>query len=278
MATTTEPTYRPVLPILVGDRTLPEGCDAWAIRTVRADLTSSRGYRWPWPGQWADAPGPIIEANTDPCPSEIGDGICVAVDYAGMASGGVPARTLLLCAYATSDVLGTDGHKLRLRRAFVVEVLDGEAIARRDLTGADLTRANLTGADLTGADLTRANLTDADLTDANLARANLADAYLTRAYLTGANLTGANLTGAYLTRANLTRADLTDADLTGADLTGANLTRAYLTGANLTGANLTDAYLTGAYLTGAYLTGARSDRWTRWPDGFDPAMRGAVTP
>ena len=222
MATTTEPTYRPVLPILVGDRTLPEGCDAWAIRTVRADLTSSRGYRWPWPGQWADAPGPIIEANTDPCPSEIGDGICVAVDYAGMASGGVPARTLLLCAYATSDVLGTDGHKFRLRRAFVVEVLDGEAIARRDLTD-----AYLTGADLTGA-------------------------YLTDAYLTGANLTGAYLTGA----------DLTDAYLTDADLTRANLTRAYLTRANLTGANLADA---------------RSDRWTRWPDGFDPAMRGAVT-
>ena len=244
MATTTEPTYRPVLPILVGDRTLPEGCDAWAIRTVRADLTSSRGYRWPWPGQWADAPGPIIEANTDPCPSEIGDGICVAVDYAGMASVGVPARTLLLCAYATSDVLGTDGHKLRLRCAFVVEVLDGERIARADLTRANLARANLARADLTRADLTRADLARADLA-----------------------------------RADLSRADLTRADLAGANLAGANLAGANLTDANLTDANLTDANLAGANLTDANLTDARSDRWTRWPDGLDPAARGvAVIP
>lgn len=46
----TDTTYRPVLPILVGDRELPEGCDEWGIRTVRADFKSSRGYRWPFPG------------------------------------------------------------------------------------------------------------------------------------------------------------------------------------------------------------------------------------
>ena len=58
----------------------------------------------------------------------------------------------------------------------------------------------------------------------------------------------------------------TGADLTRADLGGADLTRAYLGGADLTRADL----------GGADLTGAVADRWTRWPDGFDPAGRGVT--
>ena len=49
-------------------------------------------------------------------------------------------------------------------------------------------------------------------------------------------------------------ADLWDADLRGADLRGADLWDA----------NLRDADLLGA----------RADRWTRWPDGFDPKQAG----
>jgi hypothetical protein len=119
-------------------------------------------------------------------------------------------------------------------------------------------------ADLTRADLTRADLAGADLTEANLARANL-----TRANLTGANLADADLTRADLTRANLARAYLAGADLTRANLAGANLARVNLAGANLAGANLA-----GAYLTEAYLAEAKADKWTRWPDGFDPVARG----
>ena len=47
-------------------------------------------------------------------------------------------------------------------------------------------------------------------------------------------------------------------------------------GADLYGADLTRANLTRAYLSVAYLTRAVADRWTRWPDGFDPAERGVV--
>jgi len=166
VTTTTEATHRPVLPILVGNRTLPYGCDTWGIRSVRADLRSSRGFRWPFPGQWAEAAGPFDAANTGGCPSGEGDGICLADTYRGMASGGTPARTLLLCAYASADVLGTTASegKHRVRRAFVVDVLDGEAVARADLSG-----ANLRGAYLRGADLSGANLRGADLRGANTA-------------------------------------------------------------------------------------------------------------
>ena len=178
MTTTTEATYLPVLPILVGDRTLPDGCDTWGIRSVRADLRSSRGFRWPFPGQWAEAAGPFDATNTDGCPMYEGDGICLADTYRGMASGGIPARTLLLCAYASADVLGTTASegKHRVRRAFVVDVLDGEAVARANLGG-----ANLSGAYLRGANLSEANLYGANLGEANLGGANLYGADLREA-------------------------------------------------------------------------------------------------
>ena len=168
---TTDPTateHRPVLPIFVGDRVLPDGCDRWGIRSVRADFRSSNGFRWPFPGQWAEASGPFNEANTDGCPSNVGDGLCVADTFRGMASGGIPARTVLLCAYSSADVLGTTrgDDKHRVRRVFVVDLIDGESFTRADLAGADLTRADLTRADLTGADLTGAYLTGANLTGA----------------------------------------------------------------------------------------------------------------
>ena len=218
---------RPLLNILSEGRELPEGTDRWAMRSVHLDLTSSRGYRWPFPGQWAEAPGPIVEANTGPCPGRVGDGLCVALTPGGMATGGVPALAVLLCAVANSDVLGLDAQKLRVRRALVVELIDLPKMAR-----------------------------DANLSDAYLSGANLSGAYLYGAYLYGANLSDADLYGANLYGANLSGADLYGANLSGANLSGANLSGANLSGANLYGANLSGADLYGANLYGANLSGA----------------------
>lgn len=66
-----------------GGYVLPDGTDMWTIRSVHPDLRSSRDYRWPFPGNWAEAPGPIIETNTDPCPLAVGDGLCVATTWGG---------------------------------------------------------------------------------------------------------------------------------------------------------------------------------------------------
>lgn len=128
-----------VLPIIVGGRALPEGCDAWGIKSTAPDLTTRGGYQWPYPGQWATVSQErVLTANTGPCPTQEGDGLCVALDYEGMAAGQYPARTMLLVAYAQADVLGADDHKVRVRRAYVVALLDGEALARDYLRGADL--------------------------------------------------------------------------------------------------------------------------------------------
>jgi hypothetical protein len=145
-------------------------------RAVHPDLRSRDGFRYPFPGQWADAGGPILD-HDDACPRQAGDGLCVAKTWRGAASGGIPAATVLLVGYGDADVYGEDDHKVRVGAMLVLDVVDVAAMARR----ADLRGANLRGANLWGA-----NLRDADLRGANLGGANLG----------GANLWGANLVGA----------------------------------------------------------------------------------
>ncbi len=209
-------------------------------RIVHPDLTSRGGFRWPFPGHWCEAPGPI-KRHKGACPKAEGDGICVARTWSGATSGGIRSQTCLLVAYAPGDVLGEDAEKVRVRRALVLDVFS--AIAGlgpgANLSGANLSGAYLSGANLSGADLTGANLSGADLSGANLSGANLTGANLSGANLSGANLSGANLSGANLTGANLSGANLTGANLSGADLSGADLSGATSPGgppgANLSG-------------------------------------------
>jgi uncharacterized protein YjbI with pentapeptide repeats len=273
--------YKNPLDTLTEGKTLPEGTDTWAVRSTHPDLRSRNGYRWPASG-WAEAPGPIFADNVSGYPNEVGDGICVATSWEGMASSNISATTLLLCAFSTVDVLGCAiNGTVRVRRAYVVDIVDGVRLVRESgagaylysanlpgvnlfdtrligvnlnsarLPGANLRASNLTGADMYGANLSRADLSETNLTEADLSFASLHNADLRGADLRGANLTRANLTGADLHNAHLTGADLHDADLTGADLHDAHLHNADLTGANLTGARLAGANLTGADLNSA---------------------------
>ena len=230
-----------LIPVIVEreNATLPEWCDSWGIKSVQPDLRTYGGYQWPYPGQTATCdPDRLVPENTDACPWQPGDGLCVATSWRGMASGGIPARTLLLVAYSSDEVRGRVDElgKLRVPRVAVVALVDGQRLLREAGSGASLHGANLSGANLYRADLY------------------------------GADLTGADLYGADLRSANLTRANLYRADLYGADLTSANLYGADLHGADLSCANLTFADLTGADLYGADLNGAKHDETTTWPD------------
>jgi len=152
--------YKNLLDTITEGRTLPEGFDTWGIKSTRPDLTTRGGYRWPFPGNTATAPD--MADHNDPCPRFAGDGLCVALDWNGMASGGFPARTLLLVAYRASEAHGNRS-KVRVPAVHVVALVDGEALIR-----ASGTRANLYGANLSGANLSVANLRGADLDRANL--------------------------------------------------------------------------------------------------------------
>ncbi len=144
----------------------------WAFRAVRPDLRSRGEFRYPWPGRWAEAPGPIIAANTGPCPNDVGDGLCIAKNFYGASQGGIPLSTLLLVGYTAKDVLGEDQSKVRVRRMYVADLLDVATLLR----SADLRSADLGSADLGSADLGSANLRYANLGSANLRYANLRSA------------------------------------------------------------------------------------------------------
>ena len=176
---TDEKKYKDLIPVIVEREgaTLPEGFDSWGIKTVRFDFRTHNDYQWPFPGNVAVATD-VDERNKDACPSREGDGLCVGLSWRGMASGGNPAKLLLLVAYKSSEVLGTDEYegKLRSRSVAVVKVVDGERLLREVGEGADLQDANLRGADLQDANLRGADLRYANLRGANLRGADLQDA------------------------------------------------------------------------------------------------------
>lgn len=130
---------------------------------------------------------------------------------------------------------------------------------RRDLQslGADLDRLrdfDLRGADLRGLPLAGADLSGLDLRHARLRRTVLRETSFGYAALDYADLSGADLRGADLTGASLLEADLCGADLRGVDLR------------------------TTRQLAMANLRSTRTDRTTKWPQGFIPVTDGPLHP
>ena len=180
--------YRDLLPIIVETTgsALQEGFDSLGIKSVSPDLATTHGFSWALPGGLNLSNDALNRKNTDACPSEPGDGLCVATTWCGMASGGIAARTLLLVAYRSADVVGRDDSEGKLRiggEVVSVALIDGERFLREHGEG-----MNFRGADLRGANLRGANLRGADLWGANLQGANLQGADLQGAYLWGADL------------------------------------------------------------------------------------------
>ena len=190
--------YIDLIPVIVKREKagIPEWCDSWGIKSVHPDLRTTHEYTWPLPGNVAECdPQRLLAYNSSGCPKQVGDGLCVATTWGGMASGGIRALTLLLVAYNSTEVLGfeEDGAKLRLPRVAVVALVDGERLLREAGRNANLEGAYLLSANLRDANLRGANLRSADLRSANLWRADLRSADLRSAYLRSASLGGADL-------------------------------------------------------------------------------------
>ena len=206
-----------IVAVLRGETVEHDGLTlAW--RAVHPDLRSSHNYRWPFPGRWAMSdPGDREYTEGDPCPQFAGDGLCLARTWRGAASGDIPAITGLICGYLPEDILAKDVDKLRVRRAFVFEIVDIQRVIRHGhMAGADMFRADLRYGNLQGANLRGTCLADANLTSANLAHTDLRDARLTGAGLLHANLWNTNLTGACLIYTDLRHTNLGHAILQGA--------------------------------------------------------------
>lgn len=257
--------YRDLIPVIVEREgvTMPDWCDSWGIKSVCYDLRTRNGYQWPTPGNVAECdPDRIFYVNRGACPLRDGDGLCIAGDWECMASGGFPAHTLLLIAYAQNDVLGFEwgdppsGKKCRVKRAYVAAIVDGARLLIDDGYMANLKYANLRNADLTEAHLANADLTGANLHMANLHRANLSGARLSSAYLAQSLLSGSRMLGADMVFADLTMAAMNQADMNKVNLSRASLKMASLVNAMLIESNLRGACLQGADLSYANLTDA----------------------
>ncbi len=190
--------YRDLLPVVVetSGAQMPDGFDSLGIKSVHPDLMTTRNFRWALPGGTNISNDELNRGNKSACPDQPGDGLCVATTWRGMASGGIPARTLLLVAYRSADVVGRDEPAGKLRiggEVATVALIDGERLIRKH--GG---RADLRGADLRGAFLQFADLQGADLRGADLRGADLRGAFLQGAFLRGADLQGADLRGAFL--------------------------------------------------------------------------------
>jgi hypothetical protein len=135
-----------LLHVLTKDRTLPDGYDSWGIKSTNPDLRTKNDYRWPFPGNETEYLH--LDDHESSCPKRVGDGICVATTWAGMASGGFPAVTLLLVAYRVGEARSDEEGKFRVPQAFVVDLVDGARLIRKNGRGANLRGANLWGADL----------------------------------------------------------------------------------------------------------------------------------
>jgi Pentapeptide repeats (8 copies)/RTX calcium-binding nonapeptide repeat (4 copies)/G8 domain len=116
----------------------------------------------------------------------------------------------------------------------VITLLNTNACA-----GCDLSGANLSGLDLSGANLEFAILVDANLSGTDLSNAKLINADMSRANLQGANLQGADLTSTILINADLTDANLLQATLENVDMTDAIMKNTNPTGAVLQKADAT---------------------------------------
>lgn len=275
--------HKDLIPVIVEREgaVMPVWCDTWGIKSVKPDLKAFGGYQWPAPGNIAECDKMRIYANNSGAhPWAPGDGLCVASTWRGMATSVSEARTLLLIAYSSEDVLGRDedGDKVRVSYAYVAAIVDGERLIRDEGEGANLMGANLSNANLTNgllnfADLSRSKLDNARLRYADLVGANLAGACIYLTDLDSADMQDANLRNVYCARsmlayANLTDADLTNAYLRGSDMVGAKLQNANLTCASLEGVNLSGANLSEANLFEASLGNTIGNEMTILPDGY----------
>ena len=102
---------------------IPEDVDEFGIRACHPSFMSSRDFRWPFPGSWAEAPGPILD-HDEPCPQSVGDGLCAGLSWRGVAAGGIPASLVLLVGWADRRTRTGDDHaKIRARRIFVIDAM-----------------------------------------------------------------------------------------------------------------------------------------------------------
>jgi hypothetical protein len=99
--------------------------DHVGFRAVHGDLTSSRGFRWPFPDTWAEAPGPILDHDGAVPAKRSGTACASHSTGSGAASGGIPAITCLVVGWNDSATSwAATCTRFGCARCHVLDVLD----------------------------------------------------------------------------------------------------------------------------------------------------------
>ncbi len=178
-----------------------------------------------------------------------------------------------------ADLTGADFFNVLLLRGDLSEAVLLETI----FSGANLTQATFDGVDGAGLSMASGILTGASFAGAFLEGSDWVGELLSNVDLSGATLDGADMRNARLIDTALSNTSFVDADMRGIamvqlDASGADLTGAELNGADLSGTNLEGANMSGATLLGVDFLLARYDTQTRWPQGFEFRVVGAMGP
>lgn len=130
------------------------------------------------------------------------------------------------------------------------EALRAGLITAKDLSGIEMPNSDLRGMRISYKTMRGADFSGSDLSDASLQ--------------------GCDLRAALFTNANLSNTEFYEADVRGANFQTATLAGARLDKARLEGADLRNTILDNVDIRATY------DRFTQWPEGFDPDEAGAV--
>jgi BTB/POZ domain-containing protein KCTD9 len=186
------------------------------------------------------------------------------------------------------DLQGIDLHKGNLQGAtFCNSILEHSNFSEALLVNVNFVNTKLIAVNFERANLNISNLDGSDLTIAKLTKASLA----------GASAKGANFRYAKMEKSDLRRANFQNANLSGANLENASMAFADLRGAYILGTNLKNVELSYAKLSGAIYSDNATfseifevlkelkfnyfglddcNRYTIFPDGFDPQKAGMI--
>lgn len=130
----------------------------------------------------------------------------------------------------------------------------------------DLHRADLDGMNLNQAIFKAGHLRNVNIENATAIEADFSFAALMCAYLRGTDFSHSNFYKSRPIAANFTGSILINTDFSSSDVRGADFTDTNLCGAKCKFSTYEEAIFKGALF----------DKYTQWPDGFDPIEHGAV--
>jgi uncharacterized protein YjbI with pentapeptide repeats/N-acetylneuraminic acid mutarotase len=234
--------------------------------------------------------------------------IAYSIDYRGqnLVGGNFNSKDLRFADFRDSNLSGAD---------FWGANLEGANFSNADLSGANFRRSTVDGAVFEKANLNRSRFTWVDMSNVDLDSMDIEGVWFDEATtwplefnpldhgalgphadlrgvdfgfipynffedvdLSHAKVSNLDLSGKSFFLGTFINTDFSDSNLSETKFRRANLSNSNLTNADFSNADLSSVNLSGAILVNTILRDAWFDRETKWPDNFNPLLKGAKGP